>query len=149
MESGTKFQQIGADNPLFDGAITLRDRVLRAPLGRQSARSEGARDLAGRHFVALNSGVVVGCLGLFPDGKGSALLRSMAVAPERQGEGIGAALISFAAAWAKSEGISAIEAEARVSAIGFYEACGFHPDEIEYSAHGVPHRRVRKALGAS
>ena len=133
----------GAD---FEAALALRDRVLRAPLGRPSARLEYERDRRGVHFVAMNGADAVGVLALFPDGAGAAILRSLAVAPERRRRGVGAALCRFAERWASANGVRKIEAEARTAALEFYEACGYATTSEEYMAHDVPHRRVQKEI---
>ncbi|MBY0423149.1 MAG: GNAT family N-acetyltransferase [Parvularculaceae bacterium] len=136
------------DDALFAEAVDLRDRVLRAPLGRASARHETERDAKGVHFVALRSSKVVGCLALYPDGAAAAELKSMAVAPEARREGVGAAMYRCLEGWARGKGIGAIAAEARIGAVAFYESCGFTAESEDYMLHGVQHRRMRKLLAA-
>jgi GNAT superfamily N-acetyltransferase len=139
-------QRVEAGDALFDGAVDLCDRVLREPLGRPSAREDGERDLPGVHFAAVKAGRVVGCLALYPDGAGAALLTSMAVAPEARGEGVGATVYRYAENWARARGVARIFAEARVDALGFYEACGFAAEGEVYMGHGISHRKVSKSL---
>jgi isohexenylglutaconyl-CoA hydratase len=138
-------RRVGMDDPLFEAILDLRDSVLRAPLGRPTARLEAERDARGVHFAAIEAGAVVGCLALYPQGE-FATLRSMAVAPDRQGAGVGAELYAYAEEWARTEGIKAIEAEGRSTALGFYEAQGFRIEGDEYLGHGIPHRKARKEL---
>lgn len=146
--SGAEHRLVGVDCADFESAVALRDRVLRDPLGRPSAHGERDRDRMGRHFVAVQDGAVIGCLALYPEGK-RAILRSMAVAPEVQGQGVGASLYRYAEGWAALSGIEAIEAEARSAALAFYVACGFSVEGEEYLGHGIPHRKVKKVLRRS
>lgn len=69
-------------------------------------------------------------------------LRGMAVATDRQGEGLGATLLAAGIERCRSEGIAVVWAHARVSAIGFYEANGMPADSDVYIYGDVqlPHR---------
>lgn len=143
--SALQFRKIGVGDPAFEGIVDLRDRVLRDPLGRPSARHERERDAKGEHFAALKDGAVVGCLALHVGGR-AAELKGMAVAPDLQREGVGAALYAYAEGWARSSEIDEIFAEARKEALGFYLACGFAAEGEDYMGHGIPHHKVRKRL---
>lgn len=71
-------------------------------------------------------------------------LRGMAVATDRQGDGLGAALVAAALERCRSEGVAVLWAHARVSALGFYAAVGLPPEGDTY-IHGdvhLPHRVV-------
>ncbi|NWG71041.1 MAG: GNAT family N-acetyltransferase [Parvularculaceae bacterium] len=143
-----KSRRIGLKSSCVEQVVALLDRVLRAPLGRPSASHERQRDSAGVHVAALKDGAVVGCLALHPDGA-RAVLRSLAVALERRGAGVGARFFAHAEAWALGAGVDSIEAEARTSAVSFYEPRGFRIEGEEHLGHGVPHRKVRKVLRSS
>lgn len=142
-------ERIAVGSPAYDGAVALRDRVLRVPLGRPSARVELERDRTGEHFAAIEEGAVIGTLALYAEEPGTNRLRSMAVAPEAQGRGVGAALVAFAERAAIANGAGIIEAEARTSALPFYQACGLEIKSEEYISHSVTHRWVRKELARS
>jgi GNAT superfamily N-acetyltransferase len=73
-------------------------------------------------------------------------LRGMAVADDRQGEGLGAALLAAGVARCRDEGDAVVWAHARESAVGFYEAHGMTAEGDVYD-HPVgdgtiPHRTV-------
>lgn len=137
---------IGIDEALFESAVDLRDRVLREPIGRPSARHDRERDSRGVHFAAVDGGRVVGCLALYPDDAGAALLKSLAVAPEMRRTGVGVAVYRCAETWARAHSVNEICADARIDALPFYGACGFSAEGEDYMVHGVPHRKVRKFL---
>ncbi len=140
-------RRIGLDEALFESAVDLRDRVLREPIGRSSARDERERDSRGVHFAAVDGGRVVGCLALYPDDAGAAVLKSLAVAPEMRRAGVGVAVYRCAESWARTHSVTEICADARLEALPFYSACGFSAEGEDYMVHGVPHRKVRKVLG--
>ena len=78
-------------------------------------------------------------------------LRGMAVAADRQGEGLGAALLAAGVARCREAGDAVLWAHARESAVGFYEAHGLRAEGDVYD-HPVgdgtlSHRTVVLDLG--
>jgi GNAT superfamily N-acetyltransferase len=73
-------------------------------------------------------------------------LRGMAVQEDRQGEGIGAALLAAGVARCRQEGDAVVWAHAREPAVGWYAAHGFAPEGDVYDhpvgAQTLPHRTV-------
>ena len=73
-------------------------------------------------------------------------LRGMAVRPDRQGEGLGAALLAAGVARLRHDAVAVVWAHAREPAVGFYEAHGMRVEGDVYD-HPVgdgtlPHRTV-------
>jgi N-acetylglutamate synthase-like GNAT family acetyltransferase len=139
-------QQIEVGSALHASEQRLRDAVLRKPLGRALAETEHARDHTGVHFAAVEEGEVIGCVGLYPHSEGVLRLRQMAINPTRQGEGLGARLIAFAEDWARGQGVGEIEMHARVSAVRFYERCGYASEGEAFEEITIPHIVMRKRL---
>ncbi len=110
--------------------LELRHTVLRAGLPAETARFPGDDRPATRHFVAVENGRVVGCLTyLRSEWEGCAAwqLRGMAVATDRQRNGIGRQLLQ------QAETVLCCESRedlfwcnARISAAVFYEKLGWH-----------------------
>jgi N-acetylglutamate synthase-like GNAT family acetyltransferase len=89
-----------AAKPSDWAAIELLLAANRLPLA-------GARDHLETFLVAENESGVVGCAGVEVRGE-VALLRSVAVAPSRQGQGIGRQMVSAMLAQASSRGIKSL-----------------------------------------
>lgn len=130
--------------------LPLRRAVLRP--GQEVRASEYDRSPGIRHVVAVDGTEVVGCASIYPspyEGEPAAWqLRGMAVAPGLQGTGIGARVLLLAIDIARAAGGSLLWANARVTALGFYERLGFEAIGAEY-LHGpleLPHKLVRLAL---
>jgi GNAT superfamily N-acetyltransferase len=103
---------------------------------------------ATRHVAAFDGDRVVACASVFPSpyqGIPNAWqLRGMAVAPDRQGTGLGAQVLLGAIDLVRVAGAPLLWANARVSALGFYERLGFDVVGQEF-AHGpleLPHKVI-------
>lgn len=75
-------------------------------------------------------------------------VRGMAVAGDRQGTGLGAAVLAAGLERCRAEGAAVVWAHARLTAVGWYEAHGL-PAEGEVYVHGdlhLPHRLVVREL---
>ena len=137
---------IEAGSDLHRKEQTLRDEVLRKPLGRALSATDIERDREGVHFAALLDGEVVGCAGLYPQEQGVMRLRQMAVSPSLQRQNIGGNLLAFAEDWARENNIARIETHARIVARGFYERCGYEACGEVFEEIGIPHIKMCKRL---
>jgi predicted GNAT family N-acyltransferase len=140
------YREIEVGSALHASQQRLRDEVLRKPLGRVLSATDIERDRTGVHFAAIDGDEVVACVGLYPEANGLLRLRQMAVAPSRQGQGVGARLLAFAERWARETGGAEIEMHARVGAEGFYQRSGYAREGDEFQEHGIPHVVMRKRL---
>lgn len=131
----------------------LRARVLRdgdasavafAEDDRPGAFHLGARDGAGR---------IVGVASFSPEetpwrpGRAAWRLRGMAVATERQGTGVGRALLRAALDELRDRGAEVLWANARDRALGFYENLGMKVEGEGFLVRDLPHHVVVLELG--
>ncbi len=133
--------------------LPLRTRVLRP--GREPSESlfVGPMPPESRHFAAYDGEDIVGVGFILPnvapfDATPTAwMLRGMAVDPERQGQGIGAAIVRFVEGEARREEIELLWFNARIQAVGFYARLGFEPIGEEFMIPNVgPHLVMFKYL---
>ena len=133
-----------------EATYDLRRRVLRSgtPSADPSFRDDA--DPATVHMAVRDGEAVVAVATVIPcptpwrEGTVTRQLRGMAVEPARQGEGLGRLLLDAIIARARSEGASVLWANARVSALPFYEAAGMTPigDVFVPAETGLAHRVV-------
>jgi GNAT superfamily N-acetyltransferase len=128
----------------------LRHAVLRP--GRPVSYSVYSEDEGAVHIGAWDDDMLVGCATVFPQpwaGSDSApaesaawRLRGMAIDPARQGTGVGRLVLAEAIAAAREGGASLLWANARTSALGFYERMGWRVvgEEFIASDSGLPHK---------
>ncbi len=104
------------------------------------------------HVAALRHGSVIGAATVLPEpwpGPGRLpepvwRLRSMVVEEAERGTGIGRAVLAEAAALARERGAGSLWAEARSSALGFYERAGWTVVGEEWIKPRIgPHRYIR------
>ena len=127
----------------------LRHAVLRP--GRPVSYSVYSEDEGAVHVGAWDDDMLVGCATVFPEPwPGSDRLaavadawrlRGMAVDPSMQGTGVGRLVLAEGAIAAREGGASVLWANARTSALGFYERMGWKIIGEEYVASdsGLPH----------
>jgi GNAT superfamily N-acetyltransferase len=117
----------------FAQLLDLRRRVLRD--GDATAAVSEPRDLepaalhlgvfAGERLVASGSFYPAPAPAGAPGGRASYQLRYMATEPPERGRGAGSLLLRAAESRLSSRGVGLLWANARDSALGFYERCGF------------------------
>jgi amino-acid N-acetyltransferase len=87
--------------------------------------TEGVGEAGGTYLVAREGGSVIGCVGLEVYGA-YGLLRSLAVSPERRGQGVGSALTHRALELARERGLRRVFL-LTTTAEGFFTRFGFAP----------------------
>jgi GNAT superfamily N-acetyltransferase len=133
-------------SPDYYAAVALRRAVLRTPLGLDFTPDQLAAETADTHFAAFDGGMLVGAVVMTPYDATTVKLRQMAVSPEAQGRGVGAALLRAFEAHARAHGITGITLAARVTAQGFYAANGYTAEGDVFEEVTVPHIRMTKPI---
>ncbi len=78
----------------------------------------------------------------WPEPRRSVRLRGMAVDPERRGEGIGRRLVEAAVARLRADHAEVLWANARDTAVGFYERMGWRVVGDGFVEIGIPHHAM-------
>jgi GNAT superfamily N-acetyltransferase len=133
--------------------LALRMAVLRPGMAVEAGDYDSFADT--RHIAAFADDLVVGCASVFPsplpDAPAAWQLRGMAVAAPRQGQGIGALVLLGAIDLVRAAGGPVLWANARTTALAFYERLGFEVVGQEYP-HGplkLPHKLIVLTLQAA
>lgn len=139
-----------------DEIFPLRHAVLRP--GRPESASVYAEDETAVHIGAWDDRTLVGCATTFPDPwRGSGAwpsedaawrLRGMAVDPSRHRAGIGRQVLAAVVEAATAGGAPLLWANARTTALAFYEADGWTVAGEEFTAAdtGLPHKPIVRVL---
>ena len=138
--------EIQYGSPDYAAAFTLREEVLRKPLGLSLNNETLAQECEYFHLVCHLGGELVACLVLLPKEEGTIGMRQVAVAPQLQGRGIGRALVEFAEQFARERGFTLMMLHARDTAIPFYEKLGYECVGEPFVQVTIPHRVMQKKL---
>lgn len=141
------FRSIPHGGSEYRQTVSLRDEILRQPLGLKFDPAELAAEGGLFHLGCWAEGKLVAGVVLQPDGEKRIRLRQFAVAQAHQGQGIGRALNGFAEAFAKDRGFREILLHARATAIGFYGRLGYQVEGETFQEVGLPHKTMRKHIG--
>jgi len=147
-----RISEIAHRSGAYEQAVRLRDEVLRRPLGLGFTSQELDDEAASHHVVAVEEDgddACVGCLVLLPVDAQVVRVRQVAVRPDRQRRGIGAALVAFAEQAARARGYREIVAHVREPAIPFYARLGYEISGSRFVEVTLPHFLMRKIIAAA
>ena len=77
---------------------------------------------------------------------GTLRLQRFCIRKDCRGQGAGRQTLAAVESRFRAEGLSAVVLDAKCSARGFYEACGYEAVSGEFLEAGVPHVAMRRAL---
>ena len=128
-----------ADTPdLLDRCLAVRQEVFTREMGVPADVERDSRDcLDGecRHFLITRDGRDIGAVRCLPQEDGTLRLQRF-----------GRQTLAAVENRFRAEGLSAVVLDAKCSARGFYEACGYEAVSGEFLEAGVPHVAMRRAL---
>lgn len=111
----------------FKNYYSLRYRVLRKPWGQARGTEKDDYEPISHHLTAVDSdsGEVVGVIKWMEREPGVAWLSHLAVAPERQSQGIGKMLVRAVEDAARKQGYPVMGMNSRLNATGYFEKLGY------------------------
>jgi predicted GNAT family N-acyltransferase len=139
-------KQIDHGTPEYDQMISLRNNILRKPLGLGFNEEELQEEKNHLLIAAFDEDEMLGCCMLCKTDENTLRLRQMAVLDNLQGKGIGASIMNFAENLAIDKGYNKIMMHARDTAIGFYEKLGYKITSDVFTEVNVPHHVMEKTL---
>lgn len=134
------------DSPEYLQMVSLREAVLRKPLGLDFDRTELEQERRNILIGAFEDDDILGCCMLIEENPETLRLRQMAVYNEKQGKGLGRALMNFAENLARDRGYKWLNMHARSNAVGFYEKMGYRVVSDEFTEITIPHVVMEKQL---
>lgn len=137
---------IAFGSPEYQEVVALRRRVLRIPLGLDFTPEQLAGEGKDLHLAAFEGGALAGCLMLSDHGEGVVQMRQVCVEPNRQGTGVGAALVRESEGEARRRGYRSMMLHARDIAVGFYERLGYECVGEPFVEVSIPHQEMLKQL---
>jgi predicted GNAT family N-acyltransferase len=139
------FKIIAYGSSEYKEAVTLRENILRKPLGTIFTQEELAQEKDHIHVAGLLNDKIVATAVLVPE-KNCYKMQRVAVDLTLQSTGIGSKLMQFCEQYACERGIKEIYCSARSTAIPFYLKNGYKLEGEPYDEDGIPHQKMRKNL---
>lgn len=142
-----EFKVIEHNSKEYWDTVHLRELVLRQPLGMHFSSEELELENNSYHIAAYDENhEIVGAAMFVPLSPTNLKMRQVVISEEWQGRGIGKELIEFAEMFARSKGYEIIEANARQTALGFYEKLNYQKQGKEFKEVGILHMKIEKKL---
>ena len=142
-EQEATFTELSLGTPQYIEAVELRMDVLRRPLGLDSFPEEEEKIA---HYGIIWCGKIVGTVDLQRINKLTMRMRQVAVRNDFRSRGLGKILVNKSEDVAKNLGCQWMIANARETAVGFYEKLGYDVSPNVFTEVTIPHREVRKRL---
>lgn len=124
----------------------MRLTVLLRPIGVPESYIDPRKEQTDILVGAFVDGTLIGCCVLTPHDADLIQLRQMAVRPDQQGKGLGAAIVDFAERISKERAFKRLMMHARNAVIPFYEKCGYAISGEPFTEVGIGHHRMEKEL---
>ncbi len=133
----------------YQQAVELRRQVLRLPLGLDFTVEQLDSEIDSFHFVGGVEGIVLATAMATPLNIEIIKIRQVAVSQSRQGKGFGRDIMLFTEEWASQMEYKTVVLHARATVVDFYLKLGYELFDEPFEEVGIPHRKMRKFLGAS
>jgi predicted GNAT family N-acyltransferase len=141
------FREYGAFLKEYEQELSLRNSVLRFPLGLELSKSDTEGEKNQIHIGAFVGETIIGCVLVKKLNNADAQVRQMAVLPMHQGKGIGRQLVMKAEERCWEVGAERIFLHAREYAVGFYSRMAYTVSSEKFESHGIPHFQMEKWKG--
>jgi predicted GNAT family N-acyltransferase len=147
VQDSVTFCEIAFGSDDYRREFSLRDEVLRAPLGLSLTAKDISDEAGQMHFGLFEpEGTLVACVIAVPLSQIEAKIRQMAVLTSRQRQGFGAKIMGEVERVLRAKGFSKLVLHARVSVAGFYRRLGYSAVGDEFVEVTIPHVRMEKAI---
>lgn len=144
-----KFRVIDFGTPEYKLCVSLREEILRKPLGLGFTEEEIAAENGWIHIVAYQDGKLCATAALIPEKSTLAKICRVAVLAELQGQGIGTEIMRYAEAYAAKRGFEEVYLHARDTSVPFYLKNQYIAEGDWFDEDTVPHKKLRKILGSA
>ncbi len=139
------FRIIDHGSDEYKKSVTLREGVLRKPLGLFFTREELELEKDHIHIAGFLGQELCATAVLVPE-QSKLKMQRVAIKSSFQNKGVGSALMAFCEAYAKKQGYKAIYCHARETAIPFYLKNKYFLEGEPFYEDGILHHKMKKRL---
>lgn len=129
----------------YKKAVSLREKILRKPLGLFFTKEELEQEKEYIHIAGFLGQEMCATAMLVPEGDKIKMQR-VASKSQFQGKGVGSALLHFCEEYAKKHGFQSIYCHARDTAIPFYLKNQYELEGELFNENSIPHCKMKKLI---
>ena len=141
-----QFLQVKYGTEKYLQSLLLRYKVLRVPLQLEFSVADFEKDKKDIHLCIFDDEKIVATCTFTQIATTRYKMRQVAVDTAIQQQGIGKKLIAFAEKFAKENGVTQIECNARETAVPFYQKMKYEVVGAPFLEVGIPHFFMHKEL---
>ncbi len=141
-----EIRSVKFDSKEYRKTISLRDKILRKPLGMVFTPEFLAREVEDFHLAGYNYGKLVCCLVLSPLNQTEIQMRQVAVEEGFQRQGLGKQITKYSEEFVRDKGFTLMKVHARDIAVDFYLNMDYQIIDEAFTEVGIVHRRMIKQL---
>ncbi len=137
-------QQVWHNSKEYWQLVTLRDQILRKPLGLKFSKEELALENSQWHYGIFIEGIPVACMVFAPMSEGKIKMRQVCTTFNVQGKGIGKTLLQYCENDVQQRGYKEIICHARAASKAFYLKNDYEVIGDAFEEIGIAHYFMRK-----
>ena len=141
-----RIKEIAFGSSDYKRAVTIREEILRNPLGISFSKEELEREASDIHIAGFSDGTMIGTLVLSPQNKEIIRMRQVAVHSGYQKRGIGKQLVEFSEKVAIEQGYKKMILHSREDVIPFYTKLNYTVFGDRFESVSLPHFCMERQL---
>ena len=130
----------------YKRAVTIREEILRSPLGLSFSKEELEREASDIHIAGFSDETMIGTLVLSPQNDETIRMRQVAVHSGYQKMGYGKQLVEFSENFAVKKGYKKMILHSREDVIPFYTKLGYSVFGDRFESVSLPHFCMERQL---
>ena len=141
-----RIEEIEFNSSDYKRAVTIREEILRSPLGLSFSKEELEEEASDFHFAGFSGETMIGTLVLSPQDKEIIRMRQVAVHSGYQNTGIGKQLVEFSENFGVKKGYKKMILHSREDVIPFYTKLGYSVFGDRFESVSLPHFCMEERL---
>ena len=141
-----RIKEIAFGSNDFKRAVTIREEILRIPLGISFSMEELEREASDIHIAGFSDETMIATLVLSPQNKEIIRMRQVAVHSGYQKRGIGKQLVEFSENFAVKRGYKKMILHSREDVIPFYTKLNYTVFGDRFESVSLPHFCMERQL---
>ena len=141
-----RIEEIAFGSSDYKRAVTIREEILRIPLGLSFSKEELEEEASDFHIAGYSDETMIGTLVLSPQNDETIRMRQVAVHSDYHKKGIGKQLVEFSENFAVKKGYKKMILHSREDVIPFYTKLNYTVFGDRFESVSLPHFCMERQL---